>query len=267
MATGLPPRLLLQQLTRNLGNAISNTIILVELADALRGERPGPDAAILDLGAGTKPYEPLYRHYFAQRTSVDVASSPHDISGVDVIASAEHVPFEDGTFDWVLCTEVLEHCPRPEAVLREIHRVLKPGGTCFLTTPFLRPLHEMPHDFYRFTPSALEYLATTAGFTVASIERRGEFAALLILVLQLPLTKLLQAVSRVAGVRLYHPLNPLVLGLVTAPQLLYLLAWQLCRRSGRGRLGAAWLRVFGHYSLGYVTVLRRTPDARSAARS
>src|SRR5207253_8206909 len=134
-------------------------------------------AAVLDLGAGTKPYAPLYGRYFNSCTSVDVPHSPHDIGGVDVMASADDLPFDAESFDCVICTEVLEHCPEPRETMAEIARVLKPGGWVFLTTPFLRPLHEMPSDYYRYTPSGLGRLAETTGLIVRSIRPRGDYTA------------------------------------------------------------------------------------------
>ena len=65
------------------------------------------------------------------------------------------LPFQDGSIDCVLETEVLEHCPRPERVTDEAWRVLKPGGFLLFTVPFLWPLHSVPHDQYRYTPFAL----------------------------------------------------------------------------------------------------------------
>lgn len=46
-------------------------------------------------------------------------------------------PFEDGFFDVVVCSEVLEHLFSPEKVLQEIHRVLKNSGRCIITVPNL----------------------------------------------------------------------------------------------------------------------------------
>lgn len=43
------------------------------------------------------------------------------------------LPFEDDSFDWVVCIEVLRYLPRPEGCLREIARVLRPGGHCLVT--------------------------------------------------------------------------------------------------------------------------------------
>jgi SAM-dependent methyltransferase len=257
MSKRIPTSLLLAQLTRNLGAIVSNMIILLELAGALQSRVHTRDGAVLDLGAGPKPYEEVYAQYFRTRTSVDVEHSPHDVSGIDVVASADSLPFDSDTFDWVICTEVLEHCANPGEVLSEIRRVLKPGGTCFLTTPFLRPLHEMPFDFYRFTPPALTHLAEAAGLKVISIKQRGEYWAVLLLICLFPVTKFWWFVRKLLRVNVYHPANPLVFLSVVLPQLVYLALWCLFSAGWTRRITRLGSRVFGHYSLGFVTVLER----------
>ena len=238
---------------RNLASIISNETIALELSAFLErhfGSRKGK--ALLDLGAGTKPYSPIYEPYFVACTSVDVDYSPHDIAGVDRIASADELPFEDASFDCVVCTEVLEHCRRPDIVLGEISRVLRPEGRLFLTTPFLRPLHEMPHDYYRFTPSSLRDLGEAAGLSIEEILPRGDYAALLLLTLQLPLTKALQRLSRKVDRRFYDYDNPLVYAAVVAPQTAYLALWRTARRRPDGALGRAHGKL-NYYALGYVS--------------
>jgi ubiquinone/menaquinone biosynthesis C-methylase UbiE len=57
-------------------------------------------------------------------------------NGVDFrLATAERLPFDDGTFDLVWIFDVLEHVEDPERVLREVTRVLKPGGTFHIVLP------------------------------------------------------------------------------------------------------------------------------------
>jgi len=254
ISTRLPLRVLLAQLTRSVG-LISNTIIVLDLAETLRARVKHGDGVVLDLGAGTKPYYKVYSPYFAKCVTVDVEHSLHDISGIDVIASADALPFDDATFDWVICTEVLEHCARPAAVLSEVRRVLKPGGTCFLTTPFLHPLHEMPYDFYRFTPSALRLLAESAGLTVSSIKQRGEYWAVLLLLALFPVGKFWRVLSKILRVNLSHPANPLAFITLALPQIAYLvISRALGRGWGRGLRRVAF-RVFGHYTVGFNTIL------------
>ena len=104
----------------------------------------------LDIGAGGSSYN----RFFPNRISIDIdpARKP------DVVADAHKLPFKDHEFSLVLCTEVLEHLRDPRAAIAEMRRVLRPGGTLILTTRFVYPLHDTPHDYWRFTKYGLEEL-------------------------------------------------------------------------------------------------------------
>lgn len=64
-------------------------------------------------------------------------------------ADAQDVPFEDGSFDQVISTDVLEHVPSPEQAMREVFRLLRPGGKFVATVPTPLYLSEpiVPADF------------------------------------------------------------------------------------------------------------------------
>lgn len=80
------------------------------------------------------------------------------LPGVNVIADATQLPFLDSTFQRIECDAVLEHVRLPETVMKEIGRVLKPGGFAHVVTPFCHPFHEYPGDYWRFTLDGLEEL-------------------------------------------------------------------------------------------------------------
>lgn len=247
----------------NFGNLVSNQIILDEMVSFLEKSRRTKGAGrLLDLGAGAKPYEPLYRSFFSDCTSVDVPHSPHDTTSVDVMAPADDLPFHDESFDCVIATEVLEHCPDPAAVVREIARVLRPRGRAFVTTPFLIPLHEMPWDFYRYTPSALSHLAETSGLAVEMIKPRGSYISVWMGVNQMPLTKVMTYVGSRIGLPLSHPYNPLLFVLVVLPQKLYLraLRWLSCHPGSRA---ARVHEKLTYYSGGFVSVFEKPASERS----
>jgi SAM-dependent methyltransferase len=104
--------------------------------------------------------------------------------GVDVLADAECLPFSAGTFARVECDAVLEHVRCPEQVLREITRVLTPGGYAHLVTPFCHPFHEYPKDYRRFTLDGLKLLLGSQLEVVAEGWRTGPTATLLVFVLE-----------------------------------------------------------------------------------
>jgi SAM-dependent methyltransferase len=242
---------------KKLGSVLVAEIQLFELARYLEchyaSDRRG---TVLDLGAGSRPYRDLYVRFFEQTISADVVTSPHDTGGVDVIASAESLPFEDRSFDAVICTEVLEHCRDPARAVREVARVLRPRGRAFITTPFLVQLHEMPHDFFRYTPSALTGLAADAGLEVTSLVPRGDYLALMLTLLAFPVSKLFQKLSAVLGMNLYRPENPLVYLALVLPQRLYFERWRRMRTGGAPLFRRIHERL-NYFALGYVVVACR----------
>lgn len=104
---------------------------------------------------------------------LDFKDTPSGPSLADVYASVLELPFLPGTFDTVLTTQVLEHVPRPQDLIRESHRVLKVGGHLVLTAPQTNPLHEEPRDYFRYTCHGLRFLAEEAGFEILEITPLG----------------------------------------------------------------------------------------------
>lgn len=105
---------------------------------------------VLDIGSGGSSYG----RYFPNRLTVDVDPGREP----EVVADAHALPFSDGEFECILCTEMLEHTEDPRAVANELMRVLMPGGTLILTTRFVYPLHDSPGDYFRFTKYGLRRL-------------------------------------------------------------------------------------------------------------
>jgi len=132
-----------------------------------------PGARVLDVGAGSAPYRELFQH--AEYTTADWAESVHvDGESPDITAAADALPVDDRSFEVVLNTQVLEHVPEPASVLSELYRVLVEGGRLYLTAPLVWELHELPHDYYRYTASGLGHLLGQAGFTEIEIRPRND---------------------------------------------------------------------------------------------
>ena len=104
----------------------------------------------LDIGAQNGPYAAHFPH----RVALDIRRG----IGVQIIGDTQALGIADATFDVVLCTEVLEHLPEPQQAVDEMFRVLKPGGQLLLTTRFLFPIHDAPHDYFRYTKYGLRHL-------------------------------------------------------------------------------------------------------------
>ena len=129
---------------------------------------------LLDLGCGNVPLYEVYRDLVDESICVDWPASADQQQHVDVFADlAEPLPFTDRSFDTVLLSDVLEHIPNPEILLREIVRVLRPGGSIIIGVPFMYWLHEIPHDFNRYTRYQLERLLKNAGFVDMQITEVG----------------------------------------------------------------------------------------------
>lgn len=100
----------------------------------------------------------------------------------DLLLSVEDLSsLSDGSFDAVLCMEVLEHVVSPQTAFTEMVRVLRPGGVLIGSTPFLLGIHDAPFDFQRFTRHGIERLAEGLE-TLALRERNTYFAAIAVLV-------------------------------------------------------------------------------------
>lgn len=128
-----------------------------------------PGTRVLDAGAGEAPYRPLFAH--CNYVTQDWPGTVHEgARGADIVADLHDLPVADGSFDAVVCTEVLEHVAEPARVLDELARVLRPGGSLVLTVPFVGGLHEEPHDHYRYTSHGLRGLLERAGFTDIEVE-------------------------------------------------------------------------------------------------
>ncbi|HLY73103.1 MAG TPA: class I SAM-dependent methyltransferase [Planctomycetota bacterium] len=130
---------------------------------------------VLDAGAGECIYRPLFEGRRYVSTDRGVGDAGWDYAALDALADLERSPFREGIFDLVLCTETLEHVARPGRVLVELCRVLRPGGTLALSVPFLHPVHQAPHDFYRYTPFGLRHLLAEAGFDRVEVSASGGY--------------------------------------------------------------------------------------------
>ena len=82
-----------------------------------------------------------------------------------------------GTFDVVICEQVLEHVIDPWAAAANLRELTAPGGHLVVSTPFLIKVHELPlfgmNDYWRFTPRGLRALLERSGLVVDAVETWG----------------------------------------------------------------------------------------------
>ncbi len=114
------------------------------------------EAVILNIGSG------IFR---IEERVINLDITPQ--TNVDLVASAYTLPFATNSVDFVMSESLLEHLERPEEAVREMHRVLKPGGTVYIVTPFMLGFHSSPHDFYRWTLPGMKLLLGGKGFEIS----------------------------------------------------------------------------------------------------
>jgi SAM-dependent methyltransferase len=135
-----------------------------------------PGSRVLDVGAGLRidrtkgNVEDPSRAWIKpllERTAY-VVMDPVDTYHPDIVADVMDMPgIQSASFDTVFCLAVLEHVPRPWDAMREMFRVLKPGGTLIGYVPFLSPYHGMPGyygDFFRYTDEGIRAISEVGGF-------------------------------------------------------------------------------------------------------
>ena len=150
---------------------------------------PHAGGDLLDVGVGERPYAELFGPRVNSYCGLEyppVADNLHpEIWGmlerlhgiVDVFGDGQRMPFADDSFDTVMALEVFEHLRAPDECMAEIERVLRPGGVVLFTVPFVAPLHQLPFDFWRFTPEGLEALLARHGFEAEQLLARGNFSS------------------------------------------------------------------------------------------
>lgn len=156
-------------------------VIRSAIFEAIKNNLSEFSGALLDVGCGKMPYKDYILNNSAVKKyvglDIEAALIYDEECPPDYKWDGNTIPFKDNSFDCAFATEVLEHCPEPEIVLKEVLRVLKPGGVFFFTVPFLWNLHEVPHDEYRFTPFSLERHLKNSGFNDIKIKATGGWHA------------------------------------------------------------------------------------------
>ncbi len=128
---------------------------------------------VIDIGAGKAPYRQIILKAPRVTSYATLDLPGNQYASPDIAWDGVTMPLADNSAETVLATEVLEHCPEPQRFLTETQRILSPGGSCLLTVPFLWPPHDVPHDYWRFTPWSLRTILHEAGFKDIRITALG----------------------------------------------------------------------------------------------
>jgi SAM-dependent methyltransferase len=133
---------------------------------------------VFDLGCGFGPYRKYFSHAVYYGLDYPGYLCSHKAERPDIFGDLTCLPLADASLDGVLCTQVLEHIDEPVKALAEISRVLKHGGELLLSAPFFYPLHDEPHDYFRYSPHALKHLLSGVSMEVVEIVPQGGFVSL-----------------------------------------------------------------------------------------
>ena len=174
----------------------------VLLEEQIRRLAPKVPGKVLDVGGGDGR---RYRHHFDSEDFTSVDIDPKTFP--DIVASCENLPFSEGTFDTVLCSQMLEHVLDPRKCLEEIYRVLKSGGKLLVTVPQLNELHAEPNDFWRFTNYGITLLCSYAGFKSEVVDQRGRYHSVIAQMRIRKMIDIFQPYSRPLAMKIIGPLS------------------------------------------------------------
>ena len=198
-----------------------NYLIRKELFKNIKSLSKDLSGVLLDFGCGSKPYEKLILSWggVVKYIGVDIEESghTHENEKIDFFWDGKRLPFENSSFDSVLCSEVLEHVFEPDDTLQEIKRVLKDGGKILLTIPFFWEEHEIPYDYARYSSYGIKYLLDKNGFRIVKMQKCGNSVQVVFQIINCCLEKYILKIKnlfiRYVAIALFGmPLN--VLGII-----------------------------------------------------
>lgn len=166
---------------------------------------PSTGSLALDLGCGEAVHREVCAHAGFEWVGID-----YQARKAPILADAQSIPFEDATFDFILCVTVLQYVQFPFVAVREMFRVLKPGGMLIGSVAFLEPSHGT--SFYHPSHVGTYNLLQDAGFTVSRIAPFADWPAL----------------KALASMGLFFRMpRPIAQALVAPLQLFHVLWWRL----------------------------------------
>jgi SAM-dependent methyltransferase len=199
---------------RTISSYLPRRAILRALSEHLQQFR----GTVLDVGCGKMPYKSILLgppsravKYIGLDLPAGARPSGYNAQLPDLEWDGRTIPLPSNSIESAIATEVFEFCADIEELLREACRVLAPSGILFYTVPFLWPIHDFPHDKYRYTPFSLEDHFINAGFTDVKMRALGGWDL-----------SLAQMIGLWVGRRPMNPTVRRILSGVAAPVMSYL---------------------------------------------
>lgn len=128
----------------------------------------------IDLAAGSNPS--YYRYWNLSQEQV-IKVDYQRKEGIDMVVDLNQpLPFKDNYADNIFLFSAIYIIEQPEDLLKEIYRILKPGGSFFLTSPLVANEAPEPNDYLRFTSEGIKKLLSQAGFSQIELYKIGERA-------------------------------------------------------------------------------------------
>jgi len=150
------------------GKTIARILFNLKIAERVKNL----NGIVVDLGSG---FNPSHERFWQIKPEKFIRVDINEKTEPDVIADLNKtLPFSDNFADAVLLFNVIYILENPTEILREINRILKPGGKIFFTSPFIFNEAKEPSDYWRFTSEGLKKLLEEAGFNSFLIEPVGE---------------------------------------------------------------------------------------------
>ena len=139
---------------------------VLALADITKNQK------IFDLGCGNNKYKEYFKNN-NEFIGIDIEESGRSIDDKkpDIFYDGKKIPFDNDSFDLIICIEVLEHVENFNLIIEEIYRSLKKGGRAVVTMPFITAEHELPYDFRRLTSFGIKREFEKIGFKVKKFEK------------------------------------------------------------------------------------------------
>lgn len=156
----------------DLGDAYINTLLsLKDLHDIVLRDLP-LNGSVLDAGAGEGKLCKLFTDKGHSYLGIDsgVGHPAWDFNNVcNIDLNEVDVALSDRYFDAILLIQVLEHLPNPVEIVGKLASRLKPSGKLYVSVPMSQSVHQVPYDFYRYTPYGLRYIGDASGLMLHSI--------------------------------------------------------------------------------------------------